>query len=70
MSVSDNDGALAGSNKIALSKEFDIAYIYAIEDIGKIEDVNILKQLLLSTISVSSLEEFAQLVNSNLPESD
>ncbi|WP_016953718.1 Rpn family recombination-promoting nuclease/putative transposase [Anabaena sp. PCC 7108] len=40
------------------------------EDIGKIQDVNILKQLLISTISISSLEEFAQLVNSNLPESD
>lgn len=39
MSVSDNDGALAGSNKIALSKEFDIAYIYAIEDIGKIVEL-------------------------------
>ncbi|MBD2297010.1 hypothetical protein H6G06_26930 [Anabaena sphaerica FACHB-251] len=39
-------------------------------DIGKIQDINILKQLLISTISVNSLEEFAQLVNSHLPESD
>ncbi len=38
------------------------------ENIEKIEDINILKQLLVSTINVSSLEEFAQLVNSNLPE--
>ena len=41
-----------------------------IEDIGKIQDINILKQLLISTISVSSLEEFAQLVNSHLPAAD
>ncbi|MGM3305130.1 hypothetical protein ACSQ6I_03945 [Anabaena sp. WFMT] len=40
------------------------------EDIGKIQDVNILKQLLISTISISSLEEFAQLVNSSLPGAD
>ncbi|WP_414551204.1 hypothetical protein [Anabaena sp. CCY 0017] len=40
------------------------------EDIGKIQDIKILKQLLVSTISVNSLEEFAQLVNSNLPEAD
>jgi hypothetical protein len=38
------------------------------ENIEKIEDINILKQLLVSTINVSSLEEFAQLVHSNLPE--
>jgi hypothetical protein len=37
-----------------------------IEDIGKIQDINILKQLLISTIRVSALEEFAQLVNSHL----
>ncbi len=37
-----------------------------IEDIGKIQDINILKQLLISTIRVNSLEEFAQLVNSHL----
>ena len=41
-----------------------------IEDIGKIQDINILKQLLISTIRVSSLEEFAQLVNSHLPAAD
>jgi hypothetical protein len=40
------------------------------EDIGRIQDINILKQLLISTISVNSLEEFAQIVNSNLPEAD
>ena len=37
-----------------------------IEEIGKIQDINILKQLLISTIRVNSLEEFAQLVNSHL----
>ncbi|MBE9201403.1 MULTISPECIES: Rpn family recombination-promoting nuclease/putative transposase [unclassified Nodularia (in: cyanobacteria)] len=40
------------------------------ENIGRIQDINILKQLLISTIGVNSLEEFAQLVNSNLPEAD
>jgi hypothetical protein len=40
------------------------------EDIERIQDINILKQLLISTISVNSLEEFAQIVNSNLPEAD
>jgi hypothetical protein len=40
------------------------------EDIGKIQDISILKELLISTISVNSLEEFAQIVNSNLPEAD
>ncbi|GAX34900.1 Rpn family recombination-promoting nuclease/putative transposase [Nodularia sp. NIES-3585] len=40
------------------------------EDIGTIQDINILKQLLLSTIGVNSLEEFAQLVNSNLRKAD
>ena len=41
-----------------------------LENINQIDDISLLEQLLLSTISVSSLEEFAQLVNSNLPESD
>ena len=41
-----------------------------LENINQIDDISLLEQLLLSTISVSSLEEFAQLVNSNLSESD
>ncbi|MFM6816145.1 MAG: hypothetical protein ACKPKB_08025, partial [Dolichospermum sp.] len=41
-----------------------------LENINQIDDTSFLEQLLLSTIRVSSLEEFAQLVNSNLPESD
>lgn len=41
-----------------------------VENINQIDDISLLEQLLLSTISVSSLEEFAQLVNSNLPELD
>ena len=41
-----------------------------LENINQIDDISLLEQLLLSTIRVSSLEEFAQLVNSNLPESD
>ena len=39
-----------------------------IENINKIDDISLLEQLFVSTISVSSLEEFAQLVNSYLPE--
>ncbi|MFM7405401.1 MAG: hypothetical protein ACKO3K_01705 [Cuspidothrix sp.] len=38
-----------------------------IVSINQIDDTSFLEQLLVSTISVSSLEEFAQLVNSNLP---
>ncbi|MDB9491330.1 hypothetical protein PN478_12460, partial [Dolichospermum circinale CS-534/05] len=41
-----------------------------IASINQIDDTSFLEQLLVSTISVNSLEEFAQLVNSNLPESD
>ena len=41
-----------------------------IVNINQVDDTSFLEQLLVSTISVSSLEEFAQLVNSNLPESD
>ncbi|MFM6082956.1 MAG: hypothetical protein ACKPCI_31320, partial [Dolichospermum sp.] len=41
-----------------------------LENINQIDGTSFLEQLLLSTIRVSSLEEFAQLVNSNLPESD
>jgi hypothetical protein len=39
-----------------------------IASINQIDDTSFLEQLLVSTISVNSLEEFAQLVNSNLPE--
>ena len=41
-----------------------------LENINQIDDISLLEQLLLSTISVSSLEEFTQLVNSNLPAAD
>ena len=41
-----------------------------VTSINQVDDTSFLEQLLVSTISVSSLEEFAQLVNSNLPESD
>jgi hypothetical protein len=41
-----------------------------VTSINQIDDTSFLEQLLLSTISVSSLEEFTQLVNSNLPAAD
>jgi hypothetical protein len=41
-----------------------------IASINQIDKTSFLEQLLISTISISSLEEFAQLVHSNLPESD
>ena len=41
-----------------------------IASINQIDDTSFLEQIFVSTISVSSLEEFAQLVHSNLPESD
>lgn len=41
-----------------------------VTSINQIDDTSFLEQLLVSTISVSSLEEFAQLVNSNLPAAD
>ncbi|MDB9463044.1 hypothetical protein PN444_11280, partial [Dolichospermum circinale CS-541/04] len=41
-----------------------------IASINQIDDTSFLERLLVSTIRVSSLEEFAQLVNSNLSESD
>jgi hypothetical protein len=41
-----------------------------IATINQIDKTSFLEQLLISTISISSLEEFAQLVNSNLPESN
>lgn len=41
-----------------------------IASINQIDKTSFLEQLLISTISISSLEEFAQIVNSNLPESD
>ena len=39
-----------------------------VTSINQIDDTSFLERLLVSTISVNSLEEFAQLVNSNLPE--
>ncbi|MDD1448126.1 hypothetical protein MEN98_18815 [Dolichospermum sp. ST_sed8] len=39
-----------------------------IASINQIDDTSFLEQIFVSTISVSSLEEFAQLVHSNLPE--
>ncbi len=41
-----------------------------VASINQIDDTSFLEQLLVSTISVNSLEEFAQIVNSNLPEAD
>ena len=41
-----------------------------VASINKIDDTSFLEQLLISTINVSSLEEFAQLVNSHLPAAD
>ncbi|MEA5513060.1 hypothetical protein VB654_03270, partial [Nodularia sp. UHCC 0506] len=41
-----------------------------VASINQIDDTSFLKELLVSTISVNSLEEFAQIVNSNLPEAD
>ena len=41
-----------------------------VTSINQIDDTSFLEQIFVSTISVSSLEEFAQLVNSNLSESD
>jgi glutathionyl-hydroquinone reductase len=37
-----------------------------VASINQIDDTSFLEQLLISTINVSSLEEFAQLVNSDL----
>ncbi|MBE9201404.1 MULTISPECIES: hypothetical protein [unclassified Nodularia (in: cyanobacteria)] len=41
-----------------------------VASMNQIDDVSFLEQLLLSTINVSSVEEFAQLVNSHLLESN
>lgn len=41
-----------------------------VTSINQIDDTSFLERLLVSTINISSLEEFAQLVNSNLSESD
>ncbi len=41
-----------------------------VTSINQIDDTSFLERLIVSTISVNSLEEFAQLVNSNLSESD
>jgi hypothetical protein len=37
-----------------------------VASINQVDDTSFLEQLLVSTISVNSLEEFAQLVNSHL----
>jgi hypothetical protein len=41
-----------------------------VTSINQIDDTSFLEQLLVSAINISSLEEFAQLVNSNLPAAD
>ena len=41
-----------------------------VTSINQIDDTSFLERLLVSTINISSLEEFAQLVNSNLPAAD
>jgi hypothetical protein len=41
-----------------------------VASINQIDDTSFLEQIFVSAINVSSLEEFAQLVNSNLPEAD
>ncbi len=41
-----------------------------VASIDKIDNTSFLEQIFVSAISVNSLEEFAQLVNSNLPEAD
>jgi len=41
-----------------------------IASINQIDDTSFLEQIFVSAINISLLEEFAQIVNSNLPESD
>ncbi|BAB74310.1 all2611 [Nostoc sp. PCC 7120 = FACHB-418] len=41
-----------------------------VANINQIDDTSFLEQIFISAINVSSIEEFAQLVNSNLPEAD
>ncbi|YAF98124.1 MAG: hypothetical protein AB3A66_10930 [Nodularia sp. CChRGM 3473] len=41
-----------------------------VASINQIDDTSFLEQIFVSAINVSSVEEFAQLVNSNLPEAD
>ncbi len=41
-----------------------------VTSINQVDDTSFLEQIFVSAISISSLEEFAQLVNSNLSESD
>jgi hypothetical protein len=41
-----------------------------VANINQIDDTSFLEQIFVSAINVSSVEEFAQLVNSNLPEAD
>ena len=53
-----------------LQVRFDDIPENLIASINQIDDTSFLEQIFVSTISVSSLEEFAQLVHSNLPESD
>jgi hypothetical protein len=53
-----------------LQVRFDDIPETLIASINQIDDTSFLEQIFVSTISVNSLEEFAQLVHSNLPESD
>ncbi|MFN6180443.1 MAG: hypothetical protein ACK4ZH_07045 [Dolichospermum sp.] len=41
-----------------------------LENINQIDDTSFLEQIFVSAINISSLKEFAQLVNSNLPAAD
>ncbi|EAW46798.1 hypothetical protein N9414_17513 [Nodularia spumigena CCY9414] len=41
-----------------------------VASINQIDDTSFLEQIFVSAINVSSVEEFAQLVNSNLSEAD
>jgi hypothetical protein len=41
-----------------------------VTSINQIDDTSFLEQIFVSAINISSLEEFAQLVNSNLPAAD
>jgi len=53
-----------------LQVRFDDIPENLIASINQIDDTSFLEQIFVSAINVSSLEEFAQLVHSNLPESD
>lgn len=41
-----------------------------VASINQIDDTSFLEQIFVSAINVSSVEEFAQLVNPNVPEAD